>query len=573
MTAASSIRINYQMACPLVSRQGASIVAHSPTCIDVRKVATWIGKLDQTLPRFNKIVENGSLGLLEKEIHQITPLLAEGQEIVSSTSALGIVVDMINRLAKPRLIQLQQLYSQAQIKVGADLKLKSADERLEKKWEKLGFPPSVLEYHMDCAHFLIKSGLGFAIAGYRETTDGNANIHDLKLDIDGHPMIKMEGRFVRWETIKKELEFDPLSDQVKSRGYPGHLVQTWNYFHPQGLMRRDRFDYDKAYPTYQLCQDEYDRLIAHSQKFYETNRELDPGIPKDCVVQFFTSPKRQGIPDHPLCDNLFKGYPVHIGIRLITADKQVYSFGYQMLFEEQEFVHSDYFSTFLTTALAKVTMRDYEEFRPYEERVVTSVPLSSERSQNVLNLLNTLNQKQLRFQFMRQNCTSFMQEVMQCVGHQVNIRTTGGRVLADLLPNLNQFPLIGPLVAKIEDVARRTWEALPKFITHSLKTCRKIVFYLPEKLGTVLVNLLALKMGAAKKTAPLEEGTEDEELYDKKGLQNFSNVIRSWMDIFKDETSAVNHSKFFLEWQKQQRSTFIAPKSSVPKLTILPPLR
>ncbi|MBS0604231.1 MAG: hypothetical protein JSS60_04240 [Verrucomicrobia bacterium] len=560
------------MACPFFQQGSVASISPGPaTVVDAHKVSNWISRLSTAFPRFERIANHGSLSILEKEIQNITPLLAEGQEIASSTAILTPVIEMINRLAKPRLAQLQQTYTAAQAKVAADPKLKSSDEKLEAKWQKLGFPASVLEFHIDCARFLVDSGLAFTIAGYRETC-GDAREHDLKLDGDGHPMIKMNGNFVRWETIARELEYDPKSDKIKSRGYAGNIVQSWNYFHPLGLVQKDRFNYDAAYPSYQLSQNEYDRLIAHSRKFYETNREIDPGIAKDCVVQFFTSPRRQGIPEHPLTDNLHENAPVHIAIRLITADKQVYSFGLQMPFEEQEFVLSDYFSTFLATALTNVSMRDYEEFRSHEGRIVTSVPLSSARSQNILNLINELNKKQLRFQYTRQNCSSLMQEVIQRAGYDVDIRTTAGATLYGMLPDLNQFPIIGKGIAKIEACARNVWAALPKFFRKGLTFGRNVIFYLPEKFGTIMVNLLMLKMGAAKKTAPLQEGTEDEELYNKKGLQNFSSVIRSWTDIFKDETSAVNHSKFFIDWQNQQKSTFVVPASSPPKMAIVPPV-
>ncbi len=77
-------------------------------------------------------------------------------------------------------------------------------------------------------------------------------------------------------------------------------------------------------------------------------------------------------------------------------------------------------------------------------------------------------------------------------------------------------------------------------------------------------------MGGAKKTTPLQDGVEEEELYDKKGIQNFSSVIRSWTDIFKDETSAVNHSKYFIDWQNDQKSTFVEPARDRPRLAIVP---
>lgn len=537
-------------------------------CVDSSKVFQWLRKYDDALPRFEKISNNGLNSILKKEVLDITSLLKEGEVIGSSSVQIDPKSDMINQLVKPRLGHLQKECFNAQKRISEQSERTEDDEKLEKKWESLGLPRSVLEYHSDCARFLVDSGLAFAIVGYRQTCN-DANLHDVKLDIDGHPLIKMQGHFVRWETIAKQLQYDPKTRKIKSRDYSGNIVQSWNYFHSQGLEPRDRFKYGKVFDIYELPADEYNRLLTISKKFYENNPEKDIGVAKDCIVQFFTSPRRQGVPEHPLLENLYKTIPVHIGIRLITSDKKVYSFGYEMPLEEQSFVLSDYFSTFFATAEANVCMRDYEEFRDHEGRIVTSIPLSSQRSKNILDFLNSIKDKQLRFQFARQNCTALMQEVIKRAGYEVNIRTTIAAALLDLLPNLNQLPLIGKTIGKVETFAARFWEMLPEWIGKPFNWCKATLLYLPQKAGTVMANLLTLKMGAAKKTTPLREG-EEEELYDKKGIQQFSSVIRSWKDLFKDETSAINHSKYFIDWQNKQKSTFFVPPSDQPKLAILP---
>jgi hypothetical protein len=553
---------NFQETAPPVS---------SSTLVDATRVAEWLRKFNEAFPSFERVAQRGLSPILQKEIQNMTSLLEEGKRIVGSTSHLPVLLDMVDQLVKPRFAQLQDVFTGANRKIAeGGSKLLESDKKLAEKWSKLGLPESVLRYHEDCARFLVDSGLIFAILGYRETC-GDVAIHDLKLDGDGHPMIRRKGQFVRWERIASELEYDPKVDKIKSRAYPGGLVQTWNYFHPEGLVDRDRFDYDHIYPIYELSEQEYGRLLAISTQFYKNNPERDPGVAKSCIVQFFTSERRQGIPEHGLFKNLYKNAPVHIGIRLITADRKVYSLGFQMPFEEQEFVLSDYFSTFLATAECKISMLDYEEFRGHEGRRVTSVPLSSQRAQNILDFLNSLNHEQLRFQFARQNCTSLMHEVMQRAGYEVEVRTSGGAVLLDFLPYLNQFPLIGGLIAKVEVAAKRIWEALPKVISQPLASMNAILRYLPDKMGTILVNLLMLKMGAWKKTTPLANGTSEEELYDKKGIQYFSSVIRSWIDIFKDETAVVNHSKYFLDWQAQQKTTFVEPSKDLPRLAIVPP--
>jgi hypothetical protein len=109
-----------------------------------------------------------------------------------------------------------------------------------------------------------------------------------------------------------------------------------------------------------------------ANRYNQTNPEKDVGIPKrlrGSIFHFYSSTR---IPKHSLTDNLHKSAPVHVGIRIITNNRDVYSFGWQMPFEEQEFVLSNYFSTFLSTAQVNVSMLDFEEFRNHEGRMVTS---------------------------------------------------------------------------------------------------------------------------------------------------------------------------------------------------------
>jgi hypothetical protein len=422
----------------------------------------------------------------------------------------------------------------------------------------------VLEKHADCARFLVESGLAFAIVAYRESCR-NPNEHDLKLDPrDGHPMVKMQGNFVRWETISKEIYYDAGMEKIKSRTYPGRMVQSWNYF-DRGLVPVDRFNWDQAFPVYELTRDEYLKTLQYALKFYETNPEKDVGIAKECVIQFVTVDHRV-FPKGAFFDKAQRNYPVHIGMRLITADRKVYSFGFQLPPEEAAFIFTDYFSTFLATAEAKIGMLDYEEFRP-DNKLVTSIPLTAQRSQNILDLINGLQGKQLRFQYMRQNCAQLMREVIQKAGYDVDIRTTGKEVLYDALPSLGQMI---PVIGKVDAVASEIWNILPKLLRAPIEFSIDAFFYIPNRIGTILINLLVWKMGAAKKTVPLQEGIEDEEFYDKKKLQTFSSLIRSWTDLFKEETGVVYHSKYFIDWQKKQNSTFTAVYSGRPKFAIVP---
>jgi Domain of unknown function (DUF4105) len=445
----------------------------------------------------------------------------------------------------------------------------SSSERLKKKFRELDLPEAIVDDYEDCARFLIDSSLIYSMIGYLETS-GDPDRHGLKQDDDGHPLIYMQGEWTRWEDIKGRLDFEREELQIVSKDDPS---EKWNYFSEKGLVPIDRFHYDAVFPIHQLSEQEHSDLVEHAHRFYETNLERDEGIEKDCVVQFFTTPRRQGIPDKPYLANLHRFIPVHVGMRLITQDRHVYSFGFEMTHTEMLKVNSNMrlhrlVSTFFKTAPVYITMRDYEEFHKHEGRVVTSIPVTSTRALNIIDRLNALNKQGMRFQFGRQNCTSLMHEVLQEAGYDVDVRTSIGRIFFGLFPNADQLPWIGPLLGKIQKTFQRAWRQCVRG-TSVFSWLERVVFYIPRKAGLMLSNLLAWKLGASECTSLLADGMPEERLYDKKGIQSFSKVIRSPKDMLDPETSAINHPCFFQEWQNKQHSTFVHPPGR-PKLCIVP---
>ncbi len=532
---------------------------------DAATVSVWLRNYNNQFSRFERIANNGLYSILEKEVENITPLLNEGQKISISPTHYSGISQMINDLVRPRLTQLQTKFASAQKNLAEHEEEKKADLRLAEKWAEHGLPASVLEYHADCARFLIESKLAFDIVGFRETSH-NPNEHNVKLDPrDNHPMLKMRGEWKRWETITREIHYDAKAKQIKSLNCPSSLVQTWSYSHRDGLVPEDRASWTQPYPVYELSGEEYQRVRQYALKFYETNPEKDPGILKDCIVQFYTVDHRN-LPKGAIFDNAQRNYPLHIGMRVITADRKVYSFGVQMPPEEQEFVFSDYFSTFLATVDGKIEMRDFEEFRA-DSRNVTSIPLTPQRAQNILNRIKEINEKQYRFQYMRQNCANLASEVIQLAGYNVDMRTSAKDFFLDTFPSLTQIPLIKTIC----DCAQNIWKGMPALITKPIEFTADVILFVPRKIGTILTNLFVLKLGGAKKSTPLE-GVEDEEFYDKGKIQYFSSVIRSWTDIFSDEVNAVYSSKYFVDWQKKQHSTFYdVHEKGHPKMAIVPP--
>ncbi len=581
MTALSRLNFNLNYCCPRSPSPSISTVATAATTsvIDIPIVSEWLRKFNHAFPKFEQVSNNGIYPLLEKEIQEITSLLQEGRVISNSPARHSGISQMVHGLVNPRILQLQERYTDAQKKLCDSKESKAEDIELAKTWEKLGLPASILEGHADCARFLIESKLAFPIVGYRETSQ-NPEMHDIKLDRDGHPMIKVQGGYKRWELVKQEFTYDPQTYHIRSRVYPGSITQSWTYLSPQGLVPIDRMNHDRLIPIYQLNAAERQRVVDHARRFYETNREVDQGISKDWVIQFHTSPRRQFVatvspfPNKPIYDNLVRNLNTHIVMRLIAPNGDVYSIGLEMPADSQQFLWEDGMAKFLGTVTAQVNKAgDYEEFRKHEGRVVTSIPLTNQRAQNILTMLNTLGD--VRFHFLRQNCANLAGIVLKASGYDLDMQTTVSEVLYDALPDLKHIPVIGPPAHTIYQCYQKVIGGLcwmtPKPIQNAVAFGEDVLTFLPRKVVTVALNMLIYKFGGSTMLHALPDGVEEDDLFKANRFLNFSRLIRSRSDLVKDEIPEAYHSKYFIDWQKKQNSTFTEAYSGRPKLTIVPP--
>lgn len=540
---------------------------------DPAHLVKWVRECDTHMHFLHRVENNGSYSLLNKEVSALSSLLKEGQTIAEISNSS--TATMVNSLVKPRLLQLKDRVQNAQEKIAKDPELITSDAKLEKKWADLGLPPSILEKHIDFARFLVKSGLVFKILTYRQTC-GNSHLHDVKLDEQGHPMIKVQGEFRRWDVLKKELIYDSKTDNIRSAGYPGSIVQNWSYLSPEGLVPIDRLNHEKIVPIYQLTQEERARVLALAQKFYEKNNEIDPGIQKDWVVQFHTSPRRKyapsadPFPENPLLDNFVHNLNTHIVMRLVAPNGDLYSFGVEMPIDSQNFLWD---GKYMGTATAEINKTgDFEEFMPHSGRIVTSIPLSTQRADNILNFVNRTGN--IRFNFLRQNCSNLAQFVLKEAGYDLPMKTTIKECLIDSLPDLKHLPFVGYGLEKVNQVfngvASSIKTVIPKPISNAATFVGDVVFFIPRKIATFAINFLIKQLGGAMMLHALPQGTEEDDLGETGRFLNFSRIIQNWTDLFKESTLEVYHSKYFIDWQKEQGSTFIVPGSKHTKLNILP---
>ncbi len=545
--------------------------------ISTEQVFRWLNRTERELSDLNQLNSNGLYSLLNKEVTVINNLLIESETLIADTNptTTDFARRMIELMVRPKKTQLLRDLAAAQQTLAEHQSEIPTDEKIDKKWKNLELPDSVLKRHADCARFLIESELAFSIVGFRQTVN-NPELHDLKLADDGHPLIKVQGEWVRWERLKEQVVYDPSTYMIRSRDYPGQVVQFWTYLSPQGLMPIDRLNHDHMIPIHRVSPEEYREILALARHFYETNPEVDQGVAKECVIQFATSPSRRlcasrTIDNVPKNKNLIANLNTHVVMRLIFPNGDLYSFGLEMPAESQEFLFG---KAPMATVPARINKAgDYEEFREFEKRIVTGIPLTAARANGIIQMLN--NMGDVRFQFMRQNCSNLMRTVLQEVGYQpINNRMTAIDVLWGSVPNLEHLPVLGPIVAKIQLVTTPIFKCIGKITPQCIKTISSYIstaiWFIPKRIAIFLVNVIQWYLGGSEMLYPLEPGVSEDEFYDNRRIIHFSRNIRSFWDLFKEETSIAYHSKQIIEWQKSQRSTFTEPYRGQPKLVILP---
>jgi hypothetical protein len=474
------------------------------------------------------------------------------------------IADVIDREIRPQLLE-------------AEKHLSKEDAALVKKWRKLGLPESVLANERDCARCLVNTKTIFTMVGLQNSSPNAERC--IRIDEEGHALFKIEGRWAGWGEISGRLQFNEKLSRWEERN---HSEKVWCYVSPQGFVPLDRRK--QCFPVHQITEDQYREILTQAEKFLDTNPvpKEDKDKEKNYIIQFNYSVENNQIPNWAVFDNLRKMLPAHIGMRLITPDNQVFSFGFsidpgqieQMMPGGSMFTHH-----IATTTDAQMEMGDYQEFRPFNERVTTSIPIPQDRAQAILDFITEFQSKQRRFNYKEQNCSAPVKEIFNRTGYGhlfPDTRTSLGMMALKSLPSPSVIPVIGPIIEKVIAAFERAKEwiidMLPKNVLEAFEWIVYIITYIPRKIGTILENLFILAVGGTKMSTPLDNPLEDP-LGGELRVKNISCLIQDWTDIFKDETATVYHVGPFLDWMRLQPSTFVTKKSDTPRLFLSPEVR
>ncbi len=442
-------------------------------------------------------------------------------------------------------------------------KQEKQDKKIKEKWLQLGLSSSVIETDPDCVRILITSGIIYPLVGYANSFD-HSEAGSIRLENE-QLMLKIQGSWKSWKEINQLLMQDPKNKtRMISRNNPG---QVWSYVSHLGFIPKDRLHYEHIYPVALLSEAQYEKVKALAKHFLDKNSEVDVGIEKTGILQLMTTSQQE-------ISTPF--YLEHCTIRIIrkvNGKYELYSMGSEMTENEyrKTMPGNSWISTsILTTVETKIGMCDFQEFRHKDLCRVTSIPLSEERTNAILKMIDQISQKQLRFNYIQQNCLSLVHEVMKLSGYEMpDLRITPAQLLCWKLINHENS-----LIRRMNDKVLHVFGEIDQMIPSSMRNVIKPICYpahcILNKVSTVFTNFVVAAMGGWKMSMPLAPGSTEDPLSQNQGMISFSRLIRSPLSLWEDGPSVLHHSLPLIEWQLKQLSTFVThPKKNMPKLHIL----
>lgn len=219
---------------------------------------------------------------------------------------------------------------------------------------------------------------------------------------------------------------------------------------------------------------------------------------------------------------LFK--EMHSYFELKCPSGEVYNFG---LNSPEEIERGGVLYTFRTTK-ARYSCPDCNEFLPRVTLYKTPIDLSLEQGRMLLQKMKEMQQQDIAFSWLHNNCAHFVTTAAESVGIAIPIKRT---IIGMFLPE------------RVNQLVQRTLAKMPVLVQSVFATATKIIFIIP----LLLLNIVRCLLGATKGVLAYN-GLTDE----KKTIT----VINSVYD-FCFEPLTFNMPHALLYWQKQQTSTYI----------------
>jgi len=452
-------------------------------------------------------------------------------------------------------------------------KIKQIHERvnISKTWQSLKCDISLLSTDYESVRLLVKERLAYTIVGFQNSSSYGQRCKPMK-NIEGKLHILVDGVDTPVSELKERGSY--YDRKLWQWYFKDRPEEPWNFYLPKGLVQIDRYS-GPIVPVTKLDPEEHRVLLEHACKMCEPKQPQDPASkthlefseenPPTCVMQLFINPRRFGqFPYFPLFSGVHAMAPMHVGFRLVDQSGNVYSTGI-ITAPEDEFREGAQ-NTFITVT-GSPGIVDWEEFRPHEGRVVTSIPMTEKTHENILKELNLMREEKVRFNLLKQNCGRLATQIARIAGVRIRHKIDRGAFLFQLLPHVSHFPFLGNIMQKIQSfsnyVADKTkTPSLPEIEQITKKVIRLVLT--PVRLVmNLFYNSVMLCLGAGKGSKVPEK------LYTGLKLKSFPSLISSPFDMFRDNPTAGYHSGPIVDWQFAQKSTCFY-RYEGPNMGILP---
>ena len=420
----------------------------------------------------------------------------------------------------------------------------------QEKWVAAGFDPALLQSDPEAVHFAVSTRLIHTIAMFKRSADVlDGETADIRND-HGRALFKIEGEWLPYAAFKERIQYSELEWRFIG----------WNYVHPQGFIPRDWAEYDELYPIAKITPEAYQKVKTHAEQFWSAEQpEIDPGIEKGYVLQVMTT-GRDLLPDAWWARNFKEHFPEHTGLRLITPDGLVYSFGTKMRLPDQEFL--SHMSSYLGTGISNVPTPDYEEARKCDDRLMTSLPISKQRFDTIIDCVRRANQG-ICFNFSRQNCVRFGETVLRMGGAEVSVRTSLHELLGYIVPRLSDIPGIGAslssVATRVSSIVVSVFDAvglvLGRLLPYPIKKVGEWAVWVAtealRRIEALFWNGVALCLLGGWKTIVPESRLQETNL---KEVETFRQLL-AWSDLATPDAVPIYYVCKLKEWMKKQRST------------------
>lgn len=422
--------------------------------------------------------------------------------------------------------------------------------RMQRKALDAGFP--ALLQDVKALRFAVQTKLLYSMQMFKNA--GNIledNDIDVRVDDAGQVLFKKEGQFVPFSEIEATVRYSKEE---------GRFI-GWTFVHPFGFIPKDPCCFEHPFPVAKLSKETLARVKEEASSFVSTSGAAS-SVPKEYIFQIITA--GNSYTENPLFRNLNAFLPEHASLRVITPTGELFSCGTKMDKKDEEFILN--IPQFLATRLTKAPCPDYAESYSYEERRITSIPITEENAQQLFSFMGELN-KGIPFCFPLQNCTRTVVSAASLIGEEIETRMLPREVVWKSLPSLTDIPYIGRLIEGVASVIQKVaapifkafesiWKKIPEQIQAIISLPSDLWIEAQKKILSVIINIATIFFGSMT-TIPVEAKERPPHLQGiPAGLQWFDQLLH-WKDVFKEDAFVVYHSQKLREWQLKQASTKI----------------